>query len=139
MKIYLCFQTFSRLVLISKVKFGLLRGGGMAQCPPPNYAPVSTWLFTPDNAGKSQCLIILMVLVVSQNNKHYHSLTIMDIRSRTLETHTRQTEFYSDEEAWVSPVPRAVLVYLASRMYHISCLSHSYTFIFPLFNSDIIP
>ena len=62
----------------------------MAHCPP-NYAPVSTCLFTPDNAGISQCLIILMVLVVSQNTKYYHSLTTTDSLSRTLDTHSPDT------------------------------------------------
>ena len=51
-----------------------------------------------------------MVLVVSQNNKHYHSLTIMDLESQTLGTHTLEMDIYSYQEAWVSPVSRAVLV-----------------------------
>ena len=53
-----------------------------------------------------------MVLIVSQNNKHYHSLTIMDLESQTLGTHTREMDIYSYQEAWVSPVSRAVLVIL---------------------------
>ena len=51
-----------------------------------------------------------MVLVVSLNNKHYHSLTIMDSRFADSEAHTRETDVYAYEEAWVNPVSRAVLV-----------------------------
>ena len=53
------------------------------------------YFFTPENAEMSQCLIILMVLVVllvAQNNQHYHSCTIMGSELRTLgQTHGRQT------------------------------------------------
>ena len=51
-----------------------------------------------------------MVLVFSQNNKHYQSQSWIYM-VKDSETQTRQTEFYSDEEGWVSPVPRADLVY----------------------------
>ena len=40
------------------------------------------------------------------SQSYNHRLKVTDS-----ETHTQQTDFYSDEEeAWVSPVPRAVLV-----------------------------